>query len=120
MKGAEVLKQQLELCSGIMALAMHISQNTKHDIFVDYSPHVDMLALTFHVGGWLSGNPVYSTTELCLIHGEELQAEFTLSGAASCLNPYKDAKTNLVRMFKLNGCTKHLEVETLQFKVKYV
>lgn len=36
----------------IMSLAINVSQNTPHDVFVKYSGHVRLLSVNLYEGGW--------------------------------------------------------------------
>lgn len=49
-------KQKAALAARIMKRAVEISETTRHDVFCEYSPHVDWIEVSIHIGGWISGN----------------------------------------------------------------
>ena len=44
--------QTKQLAGRITQLAMQLSEDTDHDVFVDYSPHVNWLVVLVYLGGW--------------------------------------------------------------------
>ena len=44
--------QTKQLAGRITQLAMQLSEDTEHDVFVDYSPHVNWLVVLVYLGGW--------------------------------------------------------------------
>lgn len=49
------MNKKMQLVLDIMQLAVEISENTKTDVFVDYSGHVDSLDIGVFYGGWSEG-----------------------------------------------------------------
>jgi len=41
----------------LFQLARNISMETKHDVFFNYSPHVHLINVFIHKGGWDEANP---------------------------------------------------------------
>lgn len=50
----------MQLVLDIMRLGVEISKNTKSDVFVDYSGHVDQLSVRIYKGGWEKDKEHYS------------------------------------------------------------
>ena len=50
----------MQLVLDIMQLGVEISKNTKTDVFVSYSGHVDQLGVRIYVGGWEKDKEHYS------------------------------------------------------------
>ncbi len=51
--------EQVNLNELIM-IAHEVTNTTKHDIFVDYSGHVNTLRVDIHVNGWVDEDDLYS------------------------------------------------------------
>ena len=49
------MNKKMQLVLDIMQLAVEISENTKADVFVEYSGHVDQLSVRIYKGGWEKG-----------------------------------------------------------------
>ena len=45
-------KTQAKMAAAIMRKAVKISNNTPHDVFCVYSPHVKWIEVHIHIGGW--------------------------------------------------------------------
>ena len=45
----------MKLVLDIMQLGIELSKNTKADVFVEYSGHVDLLSVRIYAGGWEKG-----------------------------------------------------------------
>lgn len=75
----------MQLVLDIMRLGVEISKNTKTDVFVEYSGHVDQLYIMVFHGGWEKDkeyysrnvylNPKYRTEEDIIETLEEIYAE---------------------------------------------
>lgn len=50
----------MKLVLDIMRLGVEISENTKTDVFVEYSGHVDLLRVLIFVDGWEKDKEYYS------------------------------------------------------------
>ena len=50
----------MQLVLDIMRLGVEISKNTKTDVFVDYSGHVDQLSVRIYEDGWEKDKEYYS------------------------------------------------------------
>ena len=50
------MNKKMQLVLDILQLAVEISQNTKTDVFVDYSGHVDLLKVMIFNSGWSDGS----------------------------------------------------------------
>lgn len=48
-------KEKIKMAQALTAKAIMVSETTKHDIFVYYSPHVDEFDVDVHTDGWKSG-----------------------------------------------------------------
>lgn len=46
------MNKKMQLVLDIMRLGVEISKNTKTDVFVEYSGHVDQLRVLIYKGGW--------------------------------------------------------------------
>lgn len=46
------LERKKEIAAEMISRAVEISASTKHDVFVDYSPHVKWIELTVYKNGW--------------------------------------------------------------------
>lgn len=46
------LERKKEIAVELISKAVEISETTEHDVFVDYSPHVDWIELNIHKNGW--------------------------------------------------------------------
>lgn len=46
-------KQKAAIAAKIMRKAVEVSATTYHDVFCDYSPHVQWLEVQIHVCGWV-------------------------------------------------------------------
>jgi len=88
----------MQLVLDIMQLAIEISKNTKTDVFVSYSGHVDSLDIMVYYGGWSEDrdpdyiksvylNPKYQTVEYIIETLEEIYAE--LVDLKWCLDLWK-------------------------------
>ena len=53
------MNKKMQLVLDIMQLAVEISENTKTDVFVDYSGHVNQLSVRIYVGGWEKDKEYY-------------------------------------------------------------
>ena len=49
------MNKKMQLILDILQLAVEISKNTKTDVFVDYSGHVDLLKVVIFNSGWSDG-----------------------------------------------------------------
>ena len=49
------MNKKMQLVLDIMNLGIEISKNTKADVFVNYSGHVDSLDIMIFHGGWSDG-----------------------------------------------------------------
>lgn len=52
MNEKDVSSEIFDLTLQITALAIKVSTETEHTVFVDYSGHVDLLSVRFAEGGW--------------------------------------------------------------------
>lgn len=48
------IEKRVAIATEIIKRAVEISRNTPHDVFVNYSPHVDSMSICIHEGGWKS------------------------------------------------------------------
>ena len=67
-------KKKLVLVQRILKLAVEITNNTKVDVFVHYSGHVDYIQCHVYLQGWnddTSGNPDYRSDLFYSLHTEE-------------------------------------------------
>jgi hypothetical protein len=46
-----------KLIGEIIELAIEVTNQTKHDVFVNYSGHVNSINVNYHVNGYYSGAP---------------------------------------------------------------
>lgn len=44
--------KKVEIAKALIERAIWISDNTKHDVFVDWSPHINSIDVSIHRGGW--------------------------------------------------------------------
>lgn len=49
------LKTKIYLIKQIMTAAIEVSMTTKHDVFVEFSGHVNAIDVGVHCCGWLGG-----------------------------------------------------------------
>jgi len=47
-------KQKAAIAAKIIKKAVEISETTPHDVFCEYSPHVDWIVVRIFEGGWIS------------------------------------------------------------------
>lgn len=54
-------EKQFELspAAELLQLAVDISTNTVHDVFVDYWPHVKCIDVRIHIDGWIEGQTAH-------------------------------------------------------------
>lgn len=50
-------KEKIEMAQTLIEKAIMVSETTKHDVFVYYSPHVNIIDVDIHTGGWKRGIP---------------------------------------------------------------
>lgn len=48
------LEKKIEIAQQVLKQAMEISENTEHDVFFNWAPHVDWIEVYIHRGGWQS------------------------------------------------------------------
>lgn len=53
------MDKKMQLVLDIMQLGVEISKNTKTDVFVDYSGHVDLLNVRIYADGWEKDEKFY-------------------------------------------------------------
>lgn len=53
------MNKKMQLVLDIMQLGVEISKNTKTDVFVSYSGHVDLLSIRIYESGWGKGKEHY-------------------------------------------------------------
>ena len=56
MKRTEFIKQRNKLISQIVVLCIKVTENTKHDVFFDYSGHIDAIWIHYNQDGWQAEN----------------------------------------------------------------
>ena len=44
----------------LMIIAHEVTNNTKHDVFVRYSGHVNDIEIDIHINGWINDDELYS------------------------------------------------------------
>ena len=55
-------KRKIEIATALIARAIEISDNTEHDVFVEWSPHVNYIGVFIHRGGWKKNHRSTSVT----------------------------------------------------------
>lgn len=48
-------EQKIEIATTLVKKSIEISETTNHQVFCDYSPHVDWVDIAIHRGGWRKG-----------------------------------------------------------------
>lgn len=67
-------KEKIEMAQTLIAKSIEVSEKTRHDVFVDWSPQVDWLEARIYTNGWG--------------HGKNWDREFRIS-----FHPYNDYRT---------------------------
>lgn len=60
-----------KLIGEITELAVEVNNKTKHDVFVDYSGHVNSINVNYHENGYYSGTPQIHILNLYMDHEKE-------------------------------------------------
>ena len=60
------------MAAELIRTAVDVSTNTVHDVFVQYSPHVQWLSVDIWIDGWFEGEKFHK--EFILLNDEELIA----------------------------------------------
>ena len=56
------LERKKEIAAELIKKAVEISETTDHDVFVYYSPHVDLIDLNIHKNGWNGDSPSHASS----------------------------------------------------------
>lgn len=48
-------KEKIEMAQALIARAINVSETTKHDAFIHYSPHVNWIEVAIYHNGWKMG-----------------------------------------------------------------
>jgi hypothetical protein len=83
------LEKKIEIAQQILKQAMEISENTEHDVFFSWSPHVDWIEVCIHRGGWQS-NKSGACMSVSFIDKNDTNGE--LANVLTVLNSLKEDK----------------------------
>lgn len=81
-------ERKVEIAQALVKRAIEISDNTEHDVFVYYSPHVNELDVNVHKGGWKEG--VSSTSSMGLSFDADADTELQLVAINSMLDSLEE------------------------------
>lgn len=48
-------ERKISIAKAIIEKAIEVSDKTKHDVFVDWAPHVQWVEVDIYLGGWKTG-----------------------------------------------------------------
>lgn len=46
------MSERNQAAGNLLKVAMNVTRQTQHDVFVDYSAHTQTLRVSIHMGGW--------------------------------------------------------------------
>ena len=88
MKNSIPTDKKVEIATALIERAIWISDNTQHDVFVYYSPHVNELDVSVHEGGWKEG--VCSTSSMDLSFDADADTELQLVAINAMLDSLEE------------------------------
>ena len=77
------LERKKEIAAELIKKAVEISETTDHDVFVDYSPHVNWIDITIHLHAWKKNT---QGLQIFVIFDENHDTETELRRAMEILN----------------------------------
>ena len=81
-------ERKVEIAQALIKRAIEISDNTEHDVFVYYSPHVNELEVSVHKYGWKKG--VSSTSRMDLSFDADGDTELQLVAINAMLDSLEE------------------------------
>jgi len=77
----------------IFELCLEISNTTEHDVFFEYSPHVNCFSVNYYINGWESGEDIYvGANNIGTYYQIKLTNTYKIKEVIAELNQLKDIK----------------------------
>ena len=69
-------KEKIKMAQTLITKAINVSEKTKHDVFVEWSPQVNWLEARIYVNGWKNGKNSYIEFRISFHPYNDYRAEY--------------------------------------------